>query len=286
MRTATILEDRGVLAVGGPEARDFLQNLISNDMGAVSPETAIYAALLTPQGKYLFDFLIAEHEDRFLLDTDRARLPDLLRRLMMYRLRADVTLEDESDGWTVAALLDLPENLMPTPGSCSTLDGAVLFTDPREPGLGARALLPAGTTLDDLGYAQTEARAYEARRIALGVPEGGTDLIVEKTLLLEGDFERLNGVSFDKGCYIGQELTARTKHRGNIRRRLYPVRLDHAVDSGTEITLEGRPVGEVRSVAGDRAIAFLRIDDVNRAEDEGLLMVASDVALRIEKGAP
>ncbi len=283
MKSAVMLEDRGVLAVGGAEWRDFLQNLVSNDLDLLSRDKAIYAALLTPQGKYLFDFIMIERENGVLLDTDRNRLPDLLRRLMMYKLRADVTLEDESDQWQVAALLDPADGLSEAPGACSEQDGAILLNDPREPALGGRALIPAGTTLEDLGYETVDLARYEARRIALGVPASGGDLIIDKTLLMEADFERLNGVSFTKGCYIGQELTARTKHRGNVRRRLYPVSIDAEVDHGTEVTLEGKSVGEIRTVAGQRAIALLRIEDVERAAEEGLLMVAASHGVKVEK---
>jgi len=283
MKPAVILKDRGVLAVGGPECRPFLQSLVSNDIDTLAPHHAIYAALLTPQGKYLFDFLIIDHEDTLLLDTDRARLPELLRRLMMYRLRAQVTLDDVSDAWTVAALLEPPKALPKSPGACIERDGAILLTDPREPRLGARALIPGGQNLDTLGYETVDDALYDERRIALAVPTGGTDMVVDKTLLLEADFERLHGVSFTKGCYIGQELTARTKHRGNVRRRLYPVRLDNPVEPGTPVLLEGRPAGEVKSVAGHRALAMLRIDDVERARREALLMTVGDGALQIEE---
>ncbi|MFN3231968.1 MAG: YgfZ/GcvT domain-containing protein [Alphaproteobacteria bacterium] len=281
MTSAVILQDRGVLSVSGTDWRDFLQNLVSNDLDNLSPDQAVYAALLTPQGKYLFDFIMLETDDGVLLDTGAERLPDLLRRLMMYKLRADVLLADASDDWQVAALYDTGTDVPPVDG-VTEREGALIYSDPREAALGQRALLPRGMSLADIGCEAGDLDAYENRRVALAVPNGTVDLIVDKTLLMEANFERLNGVSFTKGCYIGQELTARTKHRGNVRRRLYPVSIDTDVQPGTPVTLEGKPIGDVRSVAGHRAIAMLRIEDVNRAAEEGLLMVAGSGGLKVE----
>ena len=272
-KDAIIFEDRSVLVVGGAERRDFLQGLITNDMELLTPGQAIYAALLTPQGKFLFDFFIAEHDDHLLMDVEKARLPDLLKRLMMYRLRADVTLEDGTESWSVAAMLSLPGGLGDSPGTCQTLGNGVVFTDPRNPALGARALLPlteAAATLEGAGYSLAAQESYDAQRIALGVPDY-RDMEVEKTLALEGNLDLLNAVSFKKGCYVGQELTARTRYRGNVRRRLYPVTLGGDVAPGTEVMLGDKPAGDLRSVHGHRAIASLRIDDVAAAATNGPL---------------
>ncbi|MGH6945045.1 MAG: YgfZ/GcvT domain-containing protein, partial [Geminicoccaceae bacterium] len=200
-----LLPDRGVVSVSGADARSFLQGLISNDIGRVGAERAIYAALLTPQGKFLFDFVLMQHGDALLLDAERSRLDQLLKRLLMYRLRAKVVLDDVSERFLVAAVLgsDVAERLeLPgSPGACRALENGSVLIDPRLSALGARALLPAASateTLAALGFAEQAHAAYERARIGLGVPDGSRDLPVEKATLLENGFEELNGVDFKK----------------------------------------------------------------------------------------
>lgn len=262
-QTAVLLKNRGVLAVGGNDARTFLQDLVTNDVDHLTADHALYAALLSPQGKYLFDFFIVGHGDTLMLDTGRARLPDLLKRLMMYKLRADVTLEDQSDQWTVAALFPAPDKALAT---------GITFTDPRENGLGARALLPSGQAeplLKEAGFSLAGEDTYDAHRIALGVPDSN-DFIIDKTLALEGNLDALNAVSFKKGCYVGQELTARTKYRGNVKRRLYPVRIDGTAPAPeAEVQLGDKVAGQIRSAVDGRGIALLRIEDVEKAAESG-----------------
>jgi folate-binding protein YgfZ len=289
VKSAVFLDERGVLVLGGSQRRPFLQGLISNDVEQVGPGHAIYAALLTPQGKFLFDFFIAEHRDALLLETDRDRLPDLLKRLAMYRLRSDVTLTDASADWRVAALLDPPAGLDRAPGAAAAWAGGVAFTDPRSARLGARALLPRETAeaaLAAQGYAPAPFERYEARRVAVGAADARRDLEPDRTLLLEANFDAFNGVSFGKGCYVGQELTARTRYRGNVRRRLYPVSITGAAEPGTEVRLGDRPAGELRSVVGDRGIALLRIEDVERAAAEDAPLTAGAAVLQPEALAP
>lgn len=282
---AAILDNRGVLAIGGSEARTFLQGLITNDIDLLTSDTALYAALLSPQGKYLFDFFIVEQGDVLLLDTDSTRLPDLLKRLMMYRLRADVTLEDQSDAWAIAALSNPVDGLSDAVGAAIPQDGGIIFTDPRNAALGPRAILPVATAQDTLtgkGFSVTDATPYETRRIALGVP-GSTDFIIDKTLALEGRFDELNAVSFKKGCYVGQELTARTKYRGNVRRKMFPVVINGpAPTPETDIKLGDKIAGEIRSTANDRGIALLRIEDVGKAAQENLSFTAGEATIRVD----
>ncbi len=289
MKNAVLLEERGLLAVGGSQRREFLQGLISNDVEKIAPSQAIYGALLTPQGKFLFEFFIAELGDVLLLDTDRDRLPDLQKRLMMYKLRSDVTIADRSADFAVYALLDPVEGVGDVPGAALETDGGVIFTDPRSARLGARAALPratAGATLDRLGFAPAPFEAYEARRVEVGAADSRRDLEVDKTLLLEANFDAFNGVSFSKGCYVGQELTARTKYRGNVRRKLYPVVIEGFAAPGTEVLLGDKPAGEVRSIAGNRGIALLRIEDVAEACEQGAPLTAGSATLRVESPAP
>ena len=264
----TLLEDRGVIRIGGADARDFLQGLISNDVASLRPDRPLYAALLTPQGKYLFDFILHDRGETLLLDCERSRAAALLQRLTLYRLRAAVALDDVSDGHAVLAVFD--HGPVP-PGSIADPVAAV---DPRLPELGLRVVLPRERVPDFVaarGLREVARDEYERLRLALGVPDGSRDLVLDRSLLLESGFEELHGVSFTKGCFVGQELTARTKHRGLIKRRLLPVRVDGPLPApGTPVTRGGKDAGEVRSGAGHLALALLRLETL-AAGDEPLL---------------
>ena len=277
-----LLADRGVLAVRGGDARSFLQGLISNDIARIREDQTGYGALLTPQGKYLFDFFIAQEAAQLLLETDLARLDELLRRLLMYRLRSKVDFEDVSTrfavaaliGDEVAALLDLPLR----PGAARVLEQGLVFIDPRLARLGARVLLPrdaAAALLAKLGFEEIERAAYERLRLTLGVPDGSRDLVVEKSTLMESGFEELNGVDFAKGCFVGQELTARMKYRGLVRKRLLPVAFTGAPPPpGTIIRLGEREAGEMRSGIDGQGLALLRLEQVAKARAEGAPLMA------------
>jgi tRNA-modifying protein YgfZ len=272
-----LLAERGVLAVRGLEAVPFLQGLVSSDLNRITAERAGYGALLTPQGKFLFDFILLRAADELLLDTERARLGQLLQRLTMYRLRSKVELEDVSERWAVAAALgdgvaarfDLPDR----PGACRRLADGFALVDPRLPQLGVRVLLPPdriGPTLESLGLARLEPAAYEQARLTLGVPDGSRDLVVERSTLLESGFEELHGVDFAKGCFVGQELTARMHYRGLVRKRLLPVVLKGPrPEPGTIIRLGEREAGEMRSSVDGRGLALLRLDRIAEAEQAG-----------------
>ncbi|MAN79409.1 MAG: glycine cleavage system protein T [Rhodospirillaceae bacterium] len=273
-QTYVVLEDRGVLALAGDNARTFLQGLISNDINKVTPTQAIHAALLTPQGKYLHDFFIVEGaEGTLLLDGERARLDDLAKRLKLYKLRAKVTIEDQSEQWRVAALPGGAGTgvLGSDAGAAQAKDGGVLFVDPRLTALGARAILPtdgAEATLSGLGLRAGDRASYDVLRLSLGVPDGSRDLIVDKSILLESGFDELNGIDWKKGCYMGQELTARTKYRGLVRKRLLPVEIEGTLpERGTPVTLDGKEVGEVRSTIADgtggRGLAMIRLEHLD-----------------------
>lgn len=269
---AQTLPGRGVLALTGEDARPFLQGLVTNDVRRVAPDRAVYAVFLTPQGKFLHEMFIIDATldgaPALLLDTELARRDDLLRRLKMYKLRAKVALADVSDRYGVAVNLDWglgDQHPGDAPGAAHPLpDGGIIYTDPRHAGLGARLLL-------DRAQAQAlpvAGQAYETRRLDLAVPDGSRDLLPEKAIPLENGLDRLNAVSFDKGCYMGQELTARTHYRALIKRRLMTVRAADGATlppGGTPITLDGREVGEMRSSLGDLGLALLRIEDVEKA---------------------
>jgi folate-binding protein YgfZ len=264
----TVLEDRGILVVGGPERTSFLQGLVSNDTARVTSERAVYAALLTAQGKYLHDFMMVEHGEAIWIDAEAARLADLKRRLSIYRLRSKVTI-DECPDLAIAAVFDgAALNLPAQPGAARALGEGVAFVDPRLAALGARAILPHGQLqqqLTESGAAEVEPAEYDRLRLSLGVPDGSRDLVLDKSILLEAGFDELNGVDWNKGCYIGQELTARTKYRGLIKKRLFPVRITGAApEAGAILTLAGREAGEMRSSRDGIGLALLRLEDIGK----------------------
>ncbi len=265
-----LLDDRGILAVSGPDRRTFLQGLVSNDVDKVGPDRACYAALLTAQGKYLHDFMMAEMTagavDAVLLDAEARRLADLRRRLSIYRLRAKASIEERPDlavaavfGKGALAALGLPDE----PGRARLFAAGIAFVDPRLAALGAQCILPrenARSALIQAGFAEAGFAAWDDLRLEWGIPDGSRDLELEKSILLEAGFDELNGIDWNKGCYIGQELTARTKYRGLVKRRLAPVMIDGpAPASGTIVTADGREVGEMRSSRDRHGLAVLRI---------------------------
>jgi folate-binding protein YgfZ len=291
-----VLEDRSILAVSGPERRLFLQGLVSNDVEKLSPNRALYAALLTAQGKYLHDFIVVEEGETIWLDAEATRLGDLRRRLLIYRLRAKVEIAERSE-LAVAAVFGADAlaalGLSGEPGEVRPLDAGIVLADPRLASLGARAILSRDAlcpTLAALGLAEADFAAWDRHRLALGIPDGSRDLVPDKSILLEAGFDELHGVDWQKGCYVGQELTARTKYRGLIKKRLFPVRVDGPVPHpGTIVTAEGRDAGEMRSSREGQGLALLRLDAVR--EGRPLLADAATLAplrpdwMRIDAGS-
>ena len=249
------LADRAVLAVSGPEARWFLQGLVTNDMELGG---ARYAALLTPQGKILFDFIIVERDGMFFIDCVKAMRDALQKRLTLYRLRAKAEIAPRDD-LSVMAAWDGDE----------LADG---FADPRLPALGTRAIAPAGHGDAD----------YLSHRLSLGVPEGA-DFGQDKMFALDSGLDELNAVSFTKGCYVGQELTARMKHRGTARKRLLLVEsLDGtALSPDASIAADGREIGAIASVYGARGFGLIRLDRL--AEAAGAPLDANGIPVRVTK---
>jgi len=268
-----LLENRGILAVSGPDRTDFLQGLVSNDIGKVAPGHAVYAALLTPQGKYLHDFFISEAvtgegAETLLLDCELGGLEALQKRLSMYKLRADVSMEDRSGDFAVAAIFG--------EGSIETaLEGVAVYADPRLPKAGVRSVLAktdAQAILEKAGFTATEPAEYDRLRLTLGLPDASRDLIPEKSILLENGFDELNGIDWDKGCYMGQELTARTKYRGLVKKRLMPVTFaGPPPDPGSLIMLGEKEAGEVRSSQltedGGIGLALIRLEALENSAE-------------------
>ena len=260
----TPLKTRELLEVSGSDRVHYLQGLVSNDVTRVAPDQAVHAAFLTPQGKYLFDFIMLELGDRLLLDCGADQIDDLERRLRMYRLRSRVDLARTGSRWQVHVAwgdMVLDQLGLPAiPGAAVSCGEGLALTDPRIAQLGARLVLPDGVDPASFGLVERPIDEYEDLRISLGVPDGNRDMVADKTILLEAGFDELNGVDWEKGCYMGQELTARTRYRGLIKRRLLPVEVHGPLPHpGTPVMLDGREAGEIRSGRGNRAIALLRI---------------------------
>jgi folate-binding protein YgfZ len=270
--TFTLLEDRALLTLSGEDSREFLQGLISNDVDKIADGRAIYAALLTAQGKYLHDFFVFELDGSLALECEKARVDDLMRRLRMYKLRAKIELEILGDDWAVIAI---------TGDAGPDLARGVIYEDPRHDALGARAALPAAD-LAELNLPAGAREDYDALRLKLGVPESGSDLVPEKSLLMESGFEQLNGVDFEKGCYVGQEVTARMKYRALIRKRLFPVRFDGPAPApGTPIHYGDVAIGEMRSSQNGHGLALLRIETVEAAQKADADLISGDARLRV-----
>lgn len=286
------LPERGILGLAGPDRSTFLQTLVSNDVLSAGPGRAIFATLLTPQGKFLHELLIAATGDRLLVDTEMSRLPDLQRRLTLYRLRAKVDLADLSADWAVFAAFGQGAaaafGLEPAAGAARVLGQGSLFVDPRLDRLGVRIIAPraeAEAAIAAAGLAVTaDFEAWDRWRLALGVPDGSRDIQPDKSFLLESNIDELNGISFTKGCYVGQELTARTKHRGTVRKRLFTVRYDGpAVDPGTPVMAGDREVGTMRSGRAGIGLASMRLDELDQARAAGLPLLAGGREVHAEQ---
>jgi folate-binding protein YgfZ len=248
MNALALLPARGVIELTGEDRVGFLQGLVSNDVALAVPGRVVWAALLTPQGRWLADFFVFADGQRLLLDVEREQAAQLVQRLGRFRLRAKVALRDISGNMAVYAAWG---------GTPMLPEGAVAAPDPRVEGAGWRILSPTPLT------ATADAAAWDRHRLSLGLPDGTVDLDVEKTLLLEAGFDELNGVSWSKGCYMGQELTARTKYRGLVKRRLVPVDIvGEAPPPGTSVLRDGVEVGALRSARDGRGLATLRLEAI------------------------
>ena len=240
------MPDRSVLSIGGTDRLSFLQGLVTNDVEKAAGGI-VYTALLTPQGKFIADFFVIGRDDHLLIDVATSHMQTLGQRLMMYRLRADVTIE--------------PTKLIVSRGTGDALAGA--FADPRHPALGWRVYGDHDVS-DDTDW--------DAIRVANLIPATGIEL-TDDTYVLEAGFEALNGVDFKKGCFVGQEIVARMKHKTVLKKGIAQVRIDGSAQTGDAITANGKPVGTLYTVSGDTGLAYLRFD---RAEGE---MQAGDATL-------
>jgi len=257
---------RAVFRMEGTAVRDVLQNVVTNDVDRLAPGRAVYAALLTPQGKYLFDFFLIEAADgAVLVDAAAAQAAALAQRLKMYCLRRDARVSGEV-GLGVALIWGGTHE--PAAGE------ARVVPDPRAPALGWRIYAPdPGAALALTGAAQAERAAHDALRVAHLVPESGVELVPDDTYILEANFEALNGVDFRKGCYVGQEVTARMKHKTELRKRLVRVRVEGAAPPGTAVIAEGKPAGTLFTQADGQGLAHLRLDRAEGPMEAGAARV-------------
>jgi len=278
---AALLPERGVVKVAGDDARRFLNGLVTNDMARVAPGKSCFAALLTPQGKIIVDFIIAEAsaEDGggFFLDCPRALAGALVERLNFYKLRAKVICEDLSEVLGVMAVWN----------NGGESDYGLCYPDPRLPALGMRVMLPphlAAEAAADLGATLADADSYEAHRIALGVPRGGLDFMYADTFPHEADMDQLNGVDFDKGCYVGQEVVSRVEHRASARSRVVPIAYDEfSPVPGLPVMAGGKQVGTLGSTAKGKGLALLRLDRIEDALTGGIALEAGGITIRAVK---
>ncbi|MDX6807367.1 folate-binding protein YgfZ [Terrihabitans rhizophilus] len=270
---AAILTDRSVLRIQGPEAPHFLNNLVTSSVGTLEPGNARYSALLTPQGKIIADFFVVGQADGFLLDVRAGQAEELRKRLMLYKLRAKVTLTIED--LAVVSLFggEAPPVLTMT------------FADPRLSALGWRAIMAPDDLhlLAEHEVEQVSEAEYHAHRIGLGVPEGGKDFAFGDAFPHEADMDQFGGVDFRKGCYIGQEIVSRMQHRGTARTRIVPVAITGPAEPGSEITAGERSLGKLGSVSGTQGLATLRLDRAEDVLNAGEPIRAGEASLTLQR---
>ena len=276
---AAFLADRGVVKVSGEDARKFLNGLVTTDLTRLHPGLGRFGALLTPQGKIVTDFLITEapsgHGGGFLIDCPRALAQGLADKLGFYKLRARVGIENLSDSLGVLAAWDGDPAMQPD----------LAFADPRQAALGWRVLIPeelAAKVAALIGAELVDAAAYDAHRIAAGVPRGGLDFIYGDAFPHETNMDRLHGVDFDKGCYVGQEVVSRMQHRGTARTRTLRIVLDGpAPEPGAAILAGDKQVGTMGSSAAGCGLALIRIDRAADALHAGTPLTSGGLGLRL-----
>jgi len=274
MGQAVWLRDRGIVRIFGADAATLLQGVVTNDVEKLELHEARYAALLTPQGKILFDFLVVrlavKESADFALDCDAAQAAALAKRLGFYKLRAKATIADESADHGVVAYSGEPPEIAPA---------ALRYADPRAAGLGFREILPRARA-ESIGEAGLP--EYEALRIALAVPKGGVDFTYGDAFPHDVNMDTLGGVDFHKGCYVGQEVVSRVQHRGGARKRVLRVELDAAAPPpGTPVTDGELPVGTLGAAVGLQALALLRLDRVEEARVAGRGLKAGEAGVEV-----
>jgi tRNA-modifying protein YgfZ len=252
------LKDRALVSLAGEDAQKFLQDLVTADIDALALGDSTYASLLTPQGKVLFDFFVIRERQGYLLDCVLSQQEALAKRLTFYKLRAKVAIATTDKRQALAVL----EGTMPN-----------AISDPRTPAMGQRLYDGPGTGEDGNG-------AYHRQRIALGLAEGGQDFESGEIFPHEANFDQIGAISFQKGCFVGQEVVSRIEHRGTARSRILPCRVEGALPAkGSEISAGGKVIGRACSGVGDRLLALLRLDRLEEARGGGLPVTAGGTTL-------
>jgi folate-binding protein YgfZ len=287
----TALTGRGTLSVSGTDSLAFLQGIVTNDIEKVSTNRAIYAAILTPQGKYLHDFFVTKFDDCFLLDCPTNQLGELTKRLKMYRLRAKVDIEDRSNDFSVFAITgpNTPgfTGLTAAPGNATDYGDGIAFVDPRLAELGLRTIQPAATAIEfmkNAGLSLGNLETYQASQYSLGIPDGSNSELLKQTFPLEIGFEELNAISFDKGCYVGQEVTTRMKIRKLVKKRLVPVAFDgKAPAPGSTIQNQDKAAGQIFAANDGIGLAMIRLETLNQVINAGAELAAEETTLHATK---
>jgi len=284
----TRLSDRTILRLSGAETRSFLQGLITSDIDKLSSTNSLYAGLLTPQGKILFDFFLVCHGDDVWLDCAVSASAELKKRLTFYKLRAAVDIEDMGDALGVAAIWQAKAPFgLESAASATTLVGGTAFMDPRFAKAGARLIAPMDqitALMEEHGYAPAGEEDYHAHRIALGLADSVMDIGSGEHFPHECNFDQIDGVDFKKGCYVGQEVVSRTEHRGTARKRLVPLLFEvDAPAPGTDIAGNGKTIGTISSTAGKRALGLVRLDRAQTVLEADATLSAEDHTVRLVK---
>lgn len=272
---SALLDDRGIIAATGPDVARLLDGLITNDMDLLQRQPAIHAGLLSPQGKVLFAFFVVKQAGGFLLDVARDRAAELAKRLTFYKLRADALFTDMSSTMTVAAVWGESPSTVPR--------GILTYGDPRHAQLGTRLILPIAR-IAELGQLTASPDAYHAHRIACGVPDEQRDYILGDAFPHEANFDLCHGVSFTKGCYVGQEVVSRMQNKTVVRKRIVGISGD-ALTTGSAILHGDGVIGTVGSVTGRSALAVLRLDRAVEAADKGQALTVGGHAITVEPSA-
>jgi len=287
---AAVLRDRSIVTLGGTDRVKFLQGLVTNDIRRLAPPRALYAGFLTGQGKLLYDLFLMAEQDRILIDIAAAHVEDFLARLTRFKLSAKVEFAEAQPPLAVAAVWGTGAAARLGLGTEEGAAGGVAargachgFVDPRIADLGVRLVYPADHPIEaelaELGVAGATASDYAAHRLALGVADGA-EIAGEICYPLEANFEMLHGVDFAKGCYLGQELSARMKLKGELRKRVLPVTGTAPLPgAGTPVTAEGRELGHLVAALGTQGLALLRLDRLTTAGERAIR--AQDVPLDV-----
>jgi folate-binding protein YgfZ len=268
------LTRRAAVAVSGPEAETFLDGLVTNDVAGIAAGEAGYGALLTPQGKILFDFILFRDGERFIFDLPRSAVAEFIKRLGFYKLRAKVEIADLAATQCVAVAWggDQPP----------TIDG-IVAVDPRLRALGFRFIVDDNVPVAAEGYREASQADYDAHRIALGIPEGGVDFAYGEVFPHDVDMDQLGGIAFDKGCYVGQEVVSRMEHRGTARRRIVHVGAASPIPpAGAEIRAGEASIGVIASSTGQTGLALVRLDRARDAIETGVPLLARGMPVEID----